>query len=182
MNCPRCHAADLETRELEPGLRAGQCGACHGHWIEAADYWSWISRHKEPLPEKALDAPAASVIVDAGRAILCPHCGHILIRRHVAVDMEFLIDHCGSCGAMWLDAGEWGTLKDRHLGDHLHEVFSEVWQARIVREEQERNRERVLNEKYGAETLAEIRRVRAWLADRSDRYDIHALLHPDAPL
>lgn len=179
MNCPHCHAEPLTAHALEPGLAAQQCPACRGTWVEAADYWIWLRAQGKNLPARPAAEDAPLPLADSDRAMLCPSCGHILLRYKVGHAITFLLDHCTFCGGVWFDANEWEVLKSRNLHDDVHIMFSDVWQARIAQEEHAQEQRRILDEKFGVEDLAEVRRIKDWLAGRPLRYELYALLHPD---
>lgn len=182
MNCPRCHSAALSVQELEPHLPAWSCPQCRGHWIKGSDYWTWLQGHGPSLPEKPFSEDAAPLMPEAASALRCPDCGHILGRYAVGHEISFRLDHCAHCGGVWFDGGEWETLKARNLHDDVHAVFSDVWQARVRREAQAREREEELRATIGGDDLAELRRVKAWLLAHPERMTMYALLHPDHPL
>jgi len=179
MNCPRCHTVALHERDLETNLPSSECPHCAGHWIAGKNYWAWLEGHGETLPEKpAADGPARPVD-DTGFAMKCPDCGHILRRDRVGHELAFALDHCGHCGGVWFDGGEWETLKSRNLHDEVHAIFSHVWQSRVSQEERAREQAHLLQAKFGDADLAEARRIRAWLAGHPKKYDLYALIHPD---
>lgn len=179
MNCPHCHTTALAAHELEPGLAAQQCPECRGAWVGAADYWAWLRAHGPDQPARPAGEGAPPPAADSDRAMQCPNCGHILLRYKVGQDVSFLLDHCTHCGGIWFDANEWEILKSRNLHDDVHVMFSDVWQARIAQEEHAQEQERIQTKKFGADDLDEVRRIKAWLAGRPLRYELHALLHPD---
>ena len=184
MHCPRCHTIALADQELETSLPSLHCPQCQGHWIRGIQYWKWLEGHGTNLPERpaseaASGEEAAPPVSDAGGALICPDCGHILGRYHVGHDIAFTLDHCAHCSGVWFDGGEWETLKSRNLHDDVHAIFSDVWQARVRRGEQAREHERNLEALLGEEDLSELRRMKSWLMAHPKRYAMYALLHPD---
>ncbi len=180
MNCPRCHTVALAEQELETSLPSLYCPQCQGHWIQGIHYWKWLEGHGANLPERpASEEEVASPIMDVGRALICPDCGHILGRYPVGHDIAFTLDHCAHCSGIWFDGGEWEALKARSLHDDVHAVFSDVWQARVRRSEQAKEHERNLESLLGEEDLSELRRIKLWLTAHPKRYAMYALLHPD---
>lgn len=182
MKCPLCHTTTLQVMELEPNLSAQHCPSCHGFWIEAANYWKWLDHYVED--QTAVDEGDEKVLAvnEGNKALLCPQCGHIMLLYHVANDLSFVLDHCSFCGGVWCDAGEWETLKHRHLHTQMRRMFSTAWQTRLAREAHEKTKERLLAEKHGDEAVAEIRRIKSWLAEQPEQYELYALLHPDHKL
>jgi hypothetical protein len=73
-----------------------------------------LEKLKQKQPEKAAAEPAPTL----GR---CPKCGAALAERNID---GVTVDQCGSCGGVWLDAGELETLAGRE---------KEGWLARLFR-------------------------------------------------
>jgi Zn-finger nucleic acid-binding protein len=107
---------------------------------------------------------------------LCPTCGTILIRFKVSHEIDFSLDRCGKCGGIWFDSKEWEILKSHGWHDDIHRIFSRPWQAEILRQEHQKNRERILIEKFGMEDLAEVRRIKSWLNNHPHKQELYAFL------
>ena len=134
MNCPVCKTTPLQSMTLEQQLKASSCSDCQGQWIGAVDYWQWLERHGETLPEKEPDSIPLEV-ADSQKAKLCPECRRIMLRYKVGHGLTFTLDQCSSCNGIWFDANEWDALRQRNLHDEVHLVFSAPWQAQVRREE-----------------------------------------------
>lgn len=97
-SCPRCRVA------LVPQPDASFCPECGGTFVPA-------NQVQEKVLADALAATAQVVAAAAGPAdaaattpvLTCPACG-CAMRALVVVAVE--VDRCGSCGGVWLDAGE----------------------------------------------------------------------------
>ena len=161
--------------ELDEQLPALMCSRCGGQWIEGERYWLWHERHSPSRSSGPAQSDAVA-IHDSGPAKLCPECGRFLTHVKVGHGVGFCIDRCGGCSGLWLDAHEWEALKEHHLHDRLHHVFSAAWQAEIAREERQRQHEQVLLEKLGQDDLEEIKRIRGWLEKHPKRRELYAFL------
>ena len=178
MQCPVCKTAELVSHELESGLVSRQCPVCGGQWLPSYQYWKWREQHAQSLPETTPGQGPGLTIVESDRPKLCPECGHILLPYRVGHDLDFSLDHCGNCGGTWFDRNEWELLKSRNLHDDVHFIFSQVWQAQVFQAERRQARERFRLERFGADDLAEIRRIKAWLDSHPHKHALYAyLLH-----
>jgi Zn-finger nucleic acid-binding protein len=198
MKCPACVNAKLIRCSLEPTLQSLACRQCGGNWVEAQQYFRWLELSGEagaggdscesPTPESeptefapadsaplAPATPAASADDDA-KARLCPECGRLLARLKVGHGVPFRIDHCGTCGGTWLDAGEWEALRDHGLHRTLHRVFSPTWQAELTRLERRAEHEELLRRMLGPDELAQVRRFADWIKCRPKRSELLAVL------
>lgn len=130
MHCPTCKTSSLTPASLEDHLSAQQCKTCGGHWIAAQNYWQWIDRHGETLPEKAPEDLSLE-IVDQSEAIFCLDCHQLMLKYRVGHGTDFYLDRCSKCGGVWFDRNEWEALKQRNLHDEVHLIFSDIWQRKI---------------------------------------------------
>jgi Zn-finger nucleic acid-binding protein len=174
MSCPVCKTVELVNHELEPNLSSQQCPNCGGQWISAERYWTWLRQHGENLPERT--AAADLPVTDNAQAKQCPDCRHILLRYRVGHDIPFQLDHCGHCNGIWFDRNEWEILKSRNLHDDVHFVFTEAWQAGILKLEQAIAREEFLRSRFGDADFEEMRRVKAWIDGHPRRSELLAYL------
>ena len=187
MNCPVCKVTTLEAEELEPGLHDQRCRQCGGRWIDGARYLAWVEAQGQQLADKPAEEGVELPVAESGKAKLCPQCGRLLTRAKVGRGAAFHLERCATCGGIWTDANEWEVLKSRNMHDNLHFVFSAAWQAEVMRQERASAREKLLRTKLGAEDLAEIQRVRAWLDGHPRRAELYAVLldgietDPNAP-
>lgn len=131
MNCPKCRNPGYSERvDLSDGLKALECRTCHGHWLPRETYGRWLRKHGDTLPEMAAEEGFDAPRTEPEKALICPDCGHILIKASVGRGLTFHIDRCFHCGGIWLDANEWKSLESRNLHDEIHFMYSRVWQRR----------------------------------------------------
>ena len=180
MNCPVCQSEDFAAAELDAGLQARRCGACGGHWVSGRDYWEWLQRHGENLPERREPSDGAAAPEDR-RPKLCPECRSAMFRYTVGRGLGFGLDQCPACKGVWLDADEWEALRERNLHDDIHAIFTAPWQAEASREERRRRLEQIYLKRYGAEDFAEVRRVRDWLDSSARKQELLAYLTDPDP-
>lgn len=179
MNCPICKTVPLADAELEPGLASHACAQCGGQWVGQDTYFAWVEAQGPNLPEKTPETAAQLPVNETARAKLCPSCGRFLTRARVGHGVGFQLDRCATCGGIWFDANEWQILRDRNLHDDVHFVFSAAWQADVVRQERDAQRERLMAQKLGEADWAEIKRIRAWLDAHAKRSELYAALMHD---
>jgi Zn-finger nucleic acid-binding protein len=175
MNCPVCKTYELAPRDLETNLAAQACPNCQGCWVSGKSYWAWIDVHGENLPERL---PNGDELAVQERPVvkLCPDCGHILMTYRVGHELTFSLDHCSSCFGIWFDKDEWQILRGRNLHDDVHYLFSEAYQAGIVKAEHVAARRRILTERFGEHDLAEIVRIKRWITGHPKRHELLAYL------
>lgn len=173
MKCLVCKTHDLSERPLAQGPASLACDQCGGHWIAAARYWEWLERHGPRLPEQAAELTPSG---EPSVAKLCPDCGHLLLPYRVGHGTDFRIDHCATCNGVWLDGGEWEALKARNLHDDLPAIVTSVWQRQVEQARHAQVQEDLLCERFGPETLAELRRFKAWLDGQPKRAQMLAFL------
>ncbi|MBI1369561.1 MAG: hypothetical protein GC162_13015 [Planctomycetes bacterium] len=184
MQCPVCKTIALQNGQIEPRLATMVCTVCGGHWIKSFQYWKWRDQHGADMPELpaipgALSGAAAKsggVMSPPDKARLCPDCGHLMTRYPVGHDTRVTLDHCGNCGGMWFDAGEWQTLKARNLHDDVHKIFSVVWQVNVARAQRAQSRETRLRERLGDADYEKIRDVRQWIDAHDQSHALRAYL------
>ena len=121
--CPVCNQSPLKKLNLEEGLAAKNCDTCCGHWLSRSSYMKWLKLQPEIVSEKPLSEFSLETN-ETQRAKLCPNCEKILLRYNIGHGLHFSVDHCGSCGGIWLDGNEWAILKKKGLHDEIHKIFS----------------------------------------------------------
>ncbi len=181
MNCPVCQSEPLVEGLLEENLPSYACAACGGNWIRGRDYWHWLEKHGQNLPEITDPAPGQSSAEDPATK-LCPECAFTMFKYGVGHGLEFHLDQCMGCKGIWFDRHEWESLRARNLHDDLHAIFTAPWQAEATREERGRRLEQMYIRKFGAEDYAEIKRVRAWLVPHKHKHELLAYLTDPDPL
>jgi Zn-finger nucleic acid-binding protein len=61
------------------------------------------------------------------------------------------LERCGSCQGIWFDDGEWSSLAERHLLEHLDEFWTAEFRARQRRERDQASHDRRQREEFGPE-------------------------------
>lgn len=180
MNCPVCKTSSLEATELAAGqaqgLSARRCTGCGGQWVNGETYLLWVQRQGTNLPENEPDSVTELQVNQTNKAKLCPDCGRFLVRAKVGHGVGFQLERCGGCGGIWFDANEWESLVARNLHDDVHFVFSSTWQADVLRQEREQQREKLMIAKLGEADWNEIQRISRWLDGHSKRSELYAVL------
>jgi Zn-finger nucleic acid-binding protein len=180
MKCPKCRSANLATGQLEKRLPSVECEHCGGSLLSLTAYRNWRAFY----PQEASDAGSAGICPDldeTSRVLSCPKCAHIMLKFRVASDAENRIDVCTHCEEVWLDPGEWATLKSGNLHGALPAIFTEPWQRRLRNERSRRVREQQWRQRLGEEIFLEARKTRAWLAGTPDRDAVLDFLRRDDP-
>ncbi|HET6230581.1 MAG TPA: zf-TFIIB domain-containing protein [Longimicrobiaceae bacterium] len=182
MNCPVCAShPELVEEMIEPMLTARRCPDCGGEWIRAADYWRWRAEHGAAAAptEEGEETPGTVEVHDAPGMKVCPDCRHFMATYRVGHGVPFRIDHCRNCDGVWLDRDEWAALRARGLNDDLHLIFFDDWQRDVRDEERRALAEAQFERQVGAENLARIREVKAWLDANPHRSELYAYLQYD---
>ena len=180
MNCPVCKTFELAQREIEPNLYASACENCKGRWLSFADYDAWLKAN-ENLP--VIPAKKIKMTIPEFELVrLCPECRRILIKYRVGQDLPFFIDRCGTCAGIWLDKGEWETLKRRNLHDDLQKIFTDHWQEEVKRGETRSTLAKMYEEKFGKEDYSKIVKFKEWMDAHEKEDEIIAYLRDPNPL
>lgn len=170
MKCPSCSASPLQPLNLESELKASGCVSCEGRWITAKNYWDWLDRHGDRLPEKEPDGVPIQPS-DSQHAKLCPHCRRIMLRYKVGHGLSFTVDQCGSCNGVWLDADEWEALKQRNLHDEIHLIFSAAWQSQIRKDRGRKMLCDIYTERFGID-YEKVKQIKVWLNNHPEKVHI----------
>ncbi len=111
MRCPVCEADTLHPLEHE-GVELDFCSACKGTWFDQGEVAFYV--------ETATDMPAFKDVVGTARPTerLCPHCQREMLELKYRPEAGLMLDVCGSCRGIWLDAGELRWLEQ--LSTVLH--------------------------------------------------------------
>ncbi len=101
--CPTC-ATRLSHAQIGR-WRFVHCSACRGMLIDGDDLLEIVAycrREAEPVVREPtpIDPEALS------RRIACPDCGETMSAHPYYGPGQFVIDSCGDCRRVWLDAGE----------------------------------------------------------------------------
>ncbi len=172
MICPICKTVALQNEDLYQGLIAKACGQCGGRWIPSYQYWLWLDKHGDTLPEKPPTEAIALPVEDSVAGKLCPECGHFLAHRKVGHGVDFCLDRCGNCGGIWFDKNEWEVLLSRHLHDEVHMVFSSPWQKQVREEENAQMHENRIEQILGPVDYAKAQEVAAWVHSHPNKSTI----------
>ena len=175
MKCSTCQSAQLEPKELEPGLLVAACPKCEGSLVSLMNYRFWLDRYdglaaSEPLPE--LDVPD-----EQPSARACPKCSRLMTKYQMGLNSAHKIDLCASCDEAWLDKGEWQLLKHLDLHGKLPKIFTDAWQRNIRKARQEAFHQDRYEKLLGGEDFAQVHAFRQWLYLHARKEDIkHYLL------
>ncbi len=179
MLCPACKSTVLEDKELEGNLRSAVCPVCSGSWIRYGDYAEWKNNDHSDISAGNFNIQEEGS--EAKIACLCPDCARIMIKHRVSAKLPFLIDHCGSCGGIWLYKGEWESIIASGLHLQVDNFFTTEWQENI-RDEMTRAR---LEEKYtarfGKENYLKLKEIREWIHSGTHKDELIAYLIDEDP-
>jgi Zn-finger nucleic acid-binding protein len=180
MKCPVCRTETFQPCQLSNGLDAHQCQKCSGIWIASLNYFAWLRQLNKPFPDIA---PGAETFPawDIAQAKICPDCGHLLTRYKIWPNIEFFLDHCGSCNGIWFDCDEWQVIETHNLHDDLNQVFTKPWQRKIKEDEGRQVLEKVYLERFGADDYARVREIRAWIQSHPQSAMLLAYLYAKDP-
>lgn len=171
LRCSCSGSARLEPVELELGLRASGCSHCGGTLLDLAVYKSWRDA-ANALPT----AGDPVVFEDAPGARACPDCARLMHRLRAGTRHDFRLDRCAACQSVWLDRGEWHALVAAGQAARLDQILTDAWQRQVQAEDLRARREAALREKYGADCIDELSRIRGWLDAQPQRDELLALL------
>ena len=173
MQCALC-AVDL--RPVAAGLPRAVCPACSGTLLTSDDAAAWDEAW--PAPDAPADAPAEvwELAQELDPAKRCPVDGRIMRKYAVGNDLDFRLDRCATCHAVWLDPGEWQALGRAGLHHDIWRIVDDTWQEAVRVAEADALHEELLERRFGADDLARLRDVRAWLDDHLRRSAMLAFL------
>ena len=106
MDCPRCNVEMSEITRDEGTLQ--RCADCGGLWVDVTDL-NKILLHAN-LP--ALSALGGFVNADEITG-MCPACNVDMVVVEGGEKRSVSYDTCESCGGIWVDGGDWNSVKDR---------------------------------------------------------------------
>lgn len=174
MHCPFCESATLISKEIITNLHAHECSKCHGHWIASTDYQKYLTNKltsREPVTfEEVTHQPEDSL-----KGMICPDCGHILVKFKIGHGIDFYLDHCLHCNGVWLDSNEWNTLYHHQLHDNLNKVFTTSWQSKIKTEAHRAAIEKIYRAKFGSRYAA-LCELKEWMRQEGNRSLVLAFL------
>ncbi len=107
MNCPSCASSDFSPLNTSEGVTIDYCMGCKGIWFEKGELAFYV--------ETTQDLPSLQSSRDSGTdsALSCPQCdGGVMTELPYLTGESLLLDYCGSCAGIWLDAKEIVKLED----------------------------------------------------------------------
>ena len=178
MQCPSCKTDTLTADTLEAGLPCHACTTCSGVLLSLPTYSNWLDRNQNAITNADPATPPFES-ADSTRALRCPKCQRIMLKFRVAVDCSHTLDFCFTCGEVWLDAGEWGYLKNQGLHAQLRSMTTDTWQRHIREASSARLRREKLIETLGQDAFPVVEEFRQWLEQHPRRDDILRYLNAD---
>jgi Zn-finger nucleic acid-binding protein len=188
----------FERCELEEGLSGKRCPDCHAEVLFISEFRQWRERRFPDWEKTAPEPSSESSGEQSSKARTCPTCQRVMMRYRTGSAESFWLDYCPPCELVWLDSGEWKALQRDGLALHLDALLTERWQKRVMAKRAEVAREaRLLEqtakdaeakraadairearliERFGQETLDEIRRFKNWMNRQPNGKDILAYL------
>ncbi len=164
MHSPIQPDVSMELQEIEPGLSVYECPASGGLWIPHQSYLTWKARHPQAAATPVGDAIPAVPDDSKQRALICPESGRVLLRYRVGHGLNFHVDRSPATGGVWLDKGEWESLKSKGLHVSLHLIFTAAYQQQIRTEEYDRKLRDSFRERIGAADYSKAAEFGDWLA------------------
>ena len=171
MRCYTCEG-NLTATQVEPGLHAGECAACHGIHIHLGDYRQWRSVEPEVEPPE----PSSDAVLDNAKALLCVRCKGFMLKFRMANELENFIDFCPACDDVWLDGGEWSLLKKLGIEDSLAKILTEPWQRKLKRKLFHELAADRLRERFNHADIDKINSIAEWLKEHPEKEEIFRLL------
>lgn len=116
MECPQDHTS-LREANYEAEIRVDQCPKCGGIWLDSGELEAIQTTHEKQYADELvkmadLGGEAFSLaLAKQAPEVACPKCEKLLDRREYGYCSQILIDHCPSCGGIWLDKGELQALE-----------------------------------------------------------------------
>lgn len=127
--CPKCAAPTLEPFKTSENVEVDFCSKCKGIWLQKGETAN-AAELESDIPELATVRKGARQTDCA-----CPDCGSAKLEEmRFSTKHALLIDYCGRCGGVWLDAGELRTLESvstqlEGAAKRLGRVFAELDRA-----------------------------------------------------
>lgn len=177
MKSPVFSDAEMQVREIEPGLTVFECPKSGGLWIPLQSYTAWHENHPSRQSDPSATSKAPVVADDAGRRVLiCPESGRLLLRYRVGHGLPFHIDRSPVTGGIWLDRGEWEALKSKGLHTSLHLIFTAAYQRQVRSTEYDQSLNDTFRDRIGPEDFLKACDFVAWLCNHPKRRDICCFL------
>ena len=106
MNCPKCKTERLAGFTIK-GVTVDRCSACGGVWFDAEELSQLLSEEAQHVARLLKGRVNEQADEKKGR---CPRDTSQLIRVYSSIDRSVVLDACGECRGVWLDAGEFEKL------------------------------------------------------------------------
>ena len=178
MNCTSCNKGILKSSSVEGNLPTHSCTNCHGHWILIDDFIAWSERNSRNNPEQTLNADVSlqEDTLDTKKALMCPVTGAIMTKYHISTSTKHRLDYSAAAGGIWLDDGEWELLKAEGLAGSLNSLVTEEWQNQLKNSTTKSNLIKLYQNKFGDDSYAKIKEIKAWLEAQPEQSDLRAYL------
>lgn len=169
MRSPVASHKQMQRINLEDGLVAFQCSESGGVFLPVESYFRWLSSHSGRLPHLPVHKGDVEVALEDSKGVkICPESGQIMQRFHVGHGFSFYLDRSPS-GSVWLDKGEWESLKGRNFHDELHLIFTAPWQERVRTEEKQEAQRCMLKDRLGLDLYSRLEALREELSELDSR-------------
>lgn len=158
----------MERVELEPGLVAYRCIETGGHWLPIEPYQRW--QVQQPPVEMTHEVVSVAAHVSEFDDVpkQCPECGAVMMRFRVGHGLPFRIDRSRT-GGVWLDEGEWESLKACGLHRQIHRISTAPWQQVVRQQDMEAAVQQQLQERLGEELFQRLTLLKQELATHPQR-------------
>ncbi len=112
--CPKCN--DVLKRFHVENVEVDKCPSCDGIWLDAGELVKLkLAPNKQGLLERDKKEGGRKAPPSAGHLQLgCPACDGKM--KPLALQPKVILDHCGSCGGLWLDHKELRSALDAISG------------------------------------------------------------------
>ena len=104
LSCPRCQAA-LRAQTFGT-VTIDLCDTCGGHWYDAGELAQIREMPPTERPHTPPEACGPRWVDSKSREVLCPRCRVALATERFGYTSDLVLDRCGICNGMWVDAGE----------------------------------------------------------------------------
>lgn len=171
MRSPVYPEVNLEPKEIEPGLMAYECPRSGGVWITLQAFEQWKAQQSSKTCAVSNHSPVA---VDDSKlpALICPESGCVLLRYKVGHGLQFHVDRSPVTGGIWLDRGEWETLRQKGLHVDLNLIFTASYQRDVRAVEYAQSLEKAYRERIGEPDFGRVKDFKAWMTQHAQGNDI----------
>ena len=134
MKCPACDntLTEINISDILVDICKGGCG---GIWFDNFELEKFDEKH-EHAGEALLDIERdKNITIDYEAKRNCPRCQDTKMLQHsFSVKQKVVIDECGQCAGIWLDAGELRAIRDLYGSEEerrkaVDNYFSEVFDS-----------------------------------------------------